>query len=168
MASEAQFRTVLSLVDPDELAQIRCVAVSEALFSLFWADVSSRRSVHSARNNKYYQSTSVAASLTVEVLRQIRGRLPNVRELIFVPRDEAPLPSVEESAVVQSRMQKQIQAAMRVVCEEFPAWTSPSWKVLPPGAGLEPPVYCRSGRQKTKLDAMQESVRLRFKEMAAH
>ncbi|KAF9871664.1 hypothetical protein CkaCkLH20_10862 [Colletotrichum karsti] len=100
MASEAQFLTVMSLCDPDDLANVRHLAVND---SLFWVD-------------SMYQSMS-AANLTVEVLKQIHARMPQLEHLIFVPRDENPvyddhveLIEANPHGALEQRMMRQMEA----------------------------------------------------------
>ena len=117
MASEAQFLTVMSLCNQEELSRVRYVAINDALF---WI------------NSNYH--SMAAANLTVEVIMQIRNRIPNLRELIFVPRDENPVYSDDAiflaPAMGQTRMSRQIQAAMKTVQATHPDWTPLSWRIM--------------------------------------
>lgn len=70
MASEAQLRTVLTLCTPIDLAHVQKVAINDAVFG-----------VPTAGNAK------VAVSLLVDVLRLLRARMPELRELMIVPRN---------------------------------------------------------------------------------
>jgi hypothetical protein len=62
--------------------------------------------------------TSIAASLLVDILRLVRARLPGLRELVLVPRDENPLYSSDcyltEPAMAQNRLRRQVSEAMAV------------------------------------------------------
>jgi hypothetical protein len=151
MASEAQFLTVMSLCDPQELARVRRVAIND---SLFWADST-------------YQSMS-AASLTAEVVKQVRCRMPHLRDLIFVPRDENPVYSEQavflEPAVGQMRMFRQIQTAFKTVCEQYPDWNPPEWRVMVLSAIPEPVVFDRSvmGYDGPRIRGINESLLRRF------
>lgn len=127
MASEAQFLTVMSLCDPDDLAEVRHLAVND---SLFWVDST-------------YQSMS-AANLTVEVLKQIRARMPQLERLFFVPRDENPVYDdrvelVEASLheALEQRMARQMEAGMRAICDMFPDWDPPRWSIKALGSGQQ-------------------------------
>lgn len=136
MASEAQFRTVLALARPEDLALVRRLALNDALF---WADAAAApRSYHSA----------VAASLTVEVLRQVRRRLPGLRELIFVPRDGNPVYSGEaalvEPPVEQPRLANQIRVAMANVTQQFPEWEPPEWSIMSLSSSSDAPAFAPS------------------------
>ncbi|KAG6082192.1 hypothetical protein E4U16_006458 [Claviceps sp. LM84 group G4] len=84
MAADAQFHTCLSMCDPSELASVRRIAISDALF---WVGES-------------YNSMT-AASLTVEVLRQLSVRMPALQQIIFVPReqDEVSMPVLTEERI---------------------------------------------------------------------
>lgn len=110
MAAGAQFRTCMTMCDPAELATIQRLAISD---SLFWID-------------DQYRSTT-AANLTMELLRQVAVHLPNLREIIFVPREEDS--QGPDALFVQQRMHMQVCAALEVVCEEHPAWTPPPCKM---------------------------------------
>ncbi|KAG6001131.1 hypothetical protein E4U54_001174 [Claviceps lovelessii] len=110
MAADAQFHTCMSMCDPSQLASVRRIAISDALF---WVEES-------------YNSMT-AASLTVEVLRQLSLRMPALEQIIFVPReqDEALRPILTEE-----RMFQQIQMAMRTVCQQIPSWQPPPWFIV--------------------------------------
>lgn len=120
IASEAQFLTVMALCDPEDLAEVRHLAIND---SLFWVD-------------SMYQSMS-AANLTVEVLKQIRARMPRLERLVFVPRDENPvyddqfeLVPANPHGMLEQRMARQMEAAMKAVCEIFPGWKPPRWCIM--------------------------------------
>ncbi|KAL3953517.1 hypothetical protein ACCO45_011473 [Purpureocillium lilacinum] len=70
MAADSQFHTCMSMCDQGELACVRRVAISDALF---WID-------------ETYRSMT-AASLTVEVIKQLALRMPNLEQVYFVPRE---------------------------------------------------------------------------------
>ena len=159
MAADAQFRSVLSLVSPAELASVRRVAISEALF---WVNIP----------NPIYTS-NVAASLTIEVLKLVRERLPGLRELIFVPRDENPVYSdtarFVEPPVLQTQLSRQIATAMYVVCDRFPDWNPPRWTIMTLSAVPDPPVYERGvlgyGDGQSRRMAIMETVMQRSRDM---
>ncbi|KAG5979278.1 hypothetical protein E4U55_005344 [Claviceps digitariae] len=111
MAADAQFHTCMSMCDPLQLASVRRIAISDALF---WVEES-------------YNSMT-AASLTVEVIRQLSLRMPALEQIIFVPReqDEAWIP-----ILTGERMFQQIQMAMRTVCQQIPSWQPPPWVIVP-------------------------------------
>ncbi|KAG5948475.1 hypothetical protein E4U53_006276 [Claviceps sorghi] len=110
MAADAQFHTCMSMCDPSQLGSVRRIAISDALF---WIEES-------------YNSMT-AASLTVEVIRQLSLRMPALEQMIFVPReqDEASIPILTEE-----RMFQQIQMAMRTVCQQIPSWQPPPWCIV--------------------------------------
>lgn len=225
MASEANLRTVLSLCDPNELAQVRRVAINEALFWVYdsaWHRQTPCHHDHHSHNN--YQQlrtppttpmedqhrrrrresqetntalptprpltpqspsilspatpsraatithTSIAASLLVDILRLVRARLPGLRELVLVPRDENPLYSSDcyltEPAMGQNRLRRQVSEALAAAFggdggsgshgtlrEAAAAASSPwEWKIRTLSADPEPPSYdklvlgwCESG-----------------------
>lgn len=122
MASEAQLRTVLSLCDPAELARVRRIAINDALFWVYDSPVTGR--------SRGTAQSALASSLLVDVLYLIRARLPGLKELVFVPRDENPLYSGDcclvEPAIIQSLLARQVREAMRVVFEQ----TSPQPTIL--------------------------------------
>ncbi|KZL83799.1 hypothetical protein CI238_08169 [Colletotrichum incanum] len=124
MASEAQFLTVMALCDPADLANVRHLAIND---SLFWVD-------------GMYQSMS-AANLTVEVLKQVRLRMPRLERLVFVPRDENPvyddqieLVPANPYGMLEQRMTRQMEAALGAVCKLFPDWKPPRWCIMALGA----------------------------------
>ncbi|KAG6110329.1 hypothetical protein E4U31_006033 [Claviceps sp. LM219 group G6] len=96
MAADAQFHTCLSMCDPLELASVRRIAISDALF---WVGES-------------YNSMT-AASLTVEVFRQLSVRMPALQQIIFVPREQD---EVSMPVLTEERMFQQIMMAIRTVC----------------------------------------------------
>ncbi|OAA44843.1 hypothetical protein NOR_03597 [Metarhizium rileyi] len=110
MAADAQFHTCMSMCDPAQLALVRRVAISDALF---W--------IH----DKY--SSMAAASLTINVIRQLASRMPALDQIIFVPRqkDERTEPTLTEE-----RMRRQIQMAMLTVCQQVPHWRAPPWTIV--------------------------------------
>lgn len=96
-------------------------------------------------------STSIAASLLVDMLRLIRTRLPGLRELVFVPRDENPLYSSDcyltAPAMAQNRLARQVREAMRAAFggdrapdKAAPPW---EWKIMTLSADPDPPSYDR-------------------------
>ncbi|KAK5989076.1 hypothetical protein PT974_10574 [Cladobotryum mycophilum] len=111
MAAHSQFGTCMALCDPAELARVRRLAINDALF---WIDGTYR--------------SMTAASMTTDVLKQIAQRMPGLRELIFVPREED---ESSDPALVQDRIMQQIQTAMLTVCEQFPSWSPPPWHIVP-------------------------------------
>lgn len=137
MAAEAQLRTLLVLTDPEELGLVQRVALSESVLD------------HTGGAGA---STQASTNLAVDVLHQLRTRLPNLRELIVVPRGEsndpvddgsssdAVLVPLSESASSEVDMvpsteatnclAKQIHTAMRRVCAAAPGWTPPRWRIL--------------------------------------
>lgn len=119
MAADSQFHTAMSMCDPDELARVRRVAISDALF---WIDSTYR--------------SMTASRMTVELLRRLQARMPGVEEIIFVPRAEESLDSVwpgcqEEPTMVYVRIARQVQTALATLCEQTPDWTPPRWRILP-------------------------------------
>lgn len=177
MASEAQLRTVLSLCDPAELAQVRRIAVNDALFWVY--ESAGGGGVGGGgggggrgggmrgggggggggRTEVALAHTTIACSLLIDVLQLLRARLPGLRELIFVPRDENPLYSgtccLVEPAIVQSRLARQVREAMRVVfglssghvgggASEGGGGVPWSWRIMTLSADPDPPVYNRS------------------------
>lgn len=110
MAAESQFHTCMSMCDPAQLALVRRVAISD---SLFWVDGT-------------YNSMT-AASLTVEVIKQLATRMPALEHIIFVPREQD---EGLESILTEERMTRQIQMAMRTVCQQQSPWRPPPWTIV--------------------------------------
>jgi len=123
MASESQFRTVMSLCRPEDLALVKKVAINDALF---WVGCQ-------------YQFTS-GPSKTVETLNHLRTRMPALQEIVFVPRDENPV--YDNEAVFldpdPSRnshhrfLEEQVDEAMGIICQQDPEWgeAPPAWSVM--------------------------------------
>ncbi|UKZ81293.1 hypothetical protein TrVFT333_009065 [Trichoderma virens FT-333] len=111
MAADSQFHTCMTLCDPAELASVRRLAISDALF---WI-------------GDTYNSLT-AASFTLELLKQICMRMKGLEELIFVPWEDE-INAVE--AVVHERMTRQIQTAMQSIAQLYPSWEPPAWKIVP-------------------------------------
>lgn len=131
MASEAQLRTVLTLCDPAELAHVQKVAVNDAVFCAPAAG-----------------DTKVAISLLVDVVQLLHTRLPGLRELVFVPRDENPLYSADaclvEPAMAQSRLSRIMKEAMAVVFGDQPPSERPwNWRIMTLSADADVPLYSR-------------------------
>lgn len=217
MASEANLRTVLSLCDPNELAQVRRVAINEALFWVYdsaWHRQTPCHHDHHHFHSNYQQlqtppttpmedqhhqprresqqtdslvpaprpltpqsppllpptppsaaatttHTSIAASLLADILRLVRARLPGLRELVLVPRDENPLYSSDcyltEPAMGQNRLRRQVSEALaaafggsdvgglaeRSVAAAAAATSPWEWKIRTLSADPEPPSYDR-------------------------
>lgn len=212
MASEANLRTVLSLCDPTELAQVRRVAINEALFWVYdsaWhrqapcyhnhhhhhrlqqqnqqlqTPPTTPMESHHHENRPQSQGTStplpppeplpppspplppaaaatvtqasIAASLLVDILRLVRARLPGLRVLVLVPRDENPLYSSDcyltEPAMGQNRLRRQVSEALATAFgsegegdgdsndwSDLPPW---EWKIRTLSADPDPPSYDR-------------------------
>lgn len=169
MASEAQLRTVLTLCDPEELLAVRRVAVNDALFWVYGGagGIGGGRGGGGGLGSAgeggpiAVTHTTIASSLLVDVLQLARARLPGLRELVFVPRDENPVYSGDcylvEPAIVQSRLARQVREAMGIAFDgtsSSPAgrrgehgggggmpWT---WRVMTLSADPHPPVYRRA------------------------
>lgn len=112
MATDSQFRTCMAMCDPDELAAVRRVAVTD---SLFWIDDTYR--------------SMTAASLTMDILRIIQQCLPSLEELIFVPReqDEAHGDMLEHTL---QRIHDQVITATHTLSEQTQqSWQAPKWRV---------------------------------------
>lgn len=110
MAAESQFHTCMSLCDPRELALVRRIAISDALF---WIDDTYR--------------SMTAASLTVEVVKQLAMHLPALEQAIFVPREQD---EAADILATEERMTRQVQMAMRTVSQQFPHWRPPPWGIV--------------------------------------
>lgn len=125
MAADSQFHTAMSMCDPHELAAVRRVAISDALF---WIDSTYR--------------SMTASSMTVELLKRLQARMPDLQEIIFVPREEESLDSIwsgsQEPTMVYVRIARQIQTAIATLCEQTPSWTPPQWRILPLSAFPKP------------------------------
>lgn len=111
--------------------------------------------------------TSIVASLLVDILRLVRARLPGLRELVLVPRDENPLYSSDcyltEPAMGQNRLRRQVSEALAVAfggdlagidsgedgvldrssAAAAPAAPSWEWKIRTLSADPNPPSYDR-------------------------
>ncbi|ODA81564.1 hypothetical protein RJ55_00064 [Drechmeria coniospora] len=110
MAADSQFHTCMSMCDQAELASVRRVAISDALF---WVD-------------DVYRSMT-AASLTVEVIKQLALRMPRLEHVIFVPREDG---EAADLAVAVKRMALQIETAAANVRRQFPNWRFPPWDIM--------------------------------------
>ncbi|KHO00814.1 uncharacterized protein MAM_01592 [Metarhizium album ARSEF 1941] len=110
MAADAQFHTCMSMCDPAQLALVRRIAVSDALF---WVD-------------RVYSSTA-AASLTTNVIKQLASRMPALEHMIFVPREQD---EATDPALTEERMSCQIHMAIHTVCQEDLHWRPPPWTVM--------------------------------------
>lgn len=110
MAADAQFHTCMSMCDPAQLAPVRRVAISD---SLFWVDGT--------------YSSMAAASLTIEVIKQLASRMPALEQVIFVPREQD---EATEPLLTEERMTRQIQMAIRTVCQQWAHWSPPPWTIV--------------------------------------
>lgn len=111
MLAESQFHSCMTLCDQGELAAVRRIAISDALF---WV------------GGTYMSMT--AASITVGIVQQLALRMHGLEELIFVPREEDLLVAPDE---LYDRMQRQIMTAMQSVTAQFKYWSPPPWRILP-------------------------------------
>lgn len=157
MASEAQLRTVLTMCDPDELAAVRRVAVNDALFWVYSGAGGNggEREVESGGGGLSGASegglvaaphTTIASSLLIDVLQLVSERLSDLRELVFVPRDDNPVYSVDccfvEPTIIQNRLARQIREAMGISFNGIPVpWT---WRIMTLSADPSPPIYGRA------------------------
>ncbi|PHH62546.1 hypothetical protein CDD81_6932 [Ophiocordyceps australis] len=117
MASYSQFQTCMSMCSPAQLAQVRRLAISDALF---WSD-------------SLYRSMT-AAGLTFDVIKQLAQRMPRLEHIVFVPRQE------DESSdlkAVRERIAHQVQIAMALVGKQVLSWREPNWEVLDQSSLLE-------------------------------
>ncbi|KAJ6444672.1 hypothetical protein O9K51_03068 [Purpureocillium lavendulum] len=110
MAADSQFHTCMSMCDQAELARIRRVAISD---SLFWIDDTYR--------------SMTAASLTVEVIKQLALRMPRLERIFFVPREED---QGSDFAMVEERVSCQVQMAVATVCQQLPHWRPPPCDIV--------------------------------------
>ncbi|KJZ76007.1 hypothetical protein HIM_04463 [Hirsutella minnesotensis 3608] len=111
MAADSQFHTCMSMCDQAELARVRRVAISD---SLFWVD-------------DIYRSMT-AASLTVDVVRQLAKRMPSLERIIIVFRQED---ENNDPNIVTERISRQVQTAIAAVRHQLVSWIPPSWLILP-------------------------------------
>ncbi|EPE09975.1 hypothetical protein F503_05070 [Ophiostoma piceae UAMH 11346] len=91
MAADAQLRTMLVLADQDELALVSRVALNESVFG----DALIATSLPSSS-----AADRVAINLAVDVLHELRMRLPGLRELVIVPRNDQSLAAGASSTLV--------------------------------------------------------------------
>ncbi|KAJ4153403.1 hypothetical protein LMH87_009891 [Akanthomyces muscarius] len=111
MNTEAQFRTCMTMCNSSELAAVRRVAVSDAIF---WIDDTYR--------------SMTAASITMDVLRIIDQRLPNLEELAFVPREEDEACRYDLDETLQ-RMHDQIDTAVNTLAQQNIVYRVPAWHI---------------------------------------
>lgn len=148
MASDAQLRTVLTLCDPADLARVEKVAINDAVF---WSPASIAGGASESRGGgcRRSSSTTVAGSLLADVLRLLRARMPGIRELVFVPRDDNPLYSGDaclvEPSMAQSRLARVVREAMAAVFGEQrrPGERPWNWRIMTLSADPAVPVYSR-------------------------
>lgn len=154
MASDGQFRTVLSLTPPAELRLIRRLALSEALL---WVDTTTTTTATTvpttaAVSPRYEPPLDHAACSARELLRLVRARLPACRELVFVPHGGNPVcdhgavlvpgraaTSIPTSRAATSvmleprtprRLEMQLRSALEDVRATFPAWDPPQIRIM--------------------------------------
>lgn len=148
MASDAQLRTFLSLCDPGELAQVTRVALNDALFWVYGATGSRGPGVSATCAVR----SAVASSLLFDVLGLLRAKMPGLRAVVFVPRDENPLYSQDcclvEPSMIQSRLTRQVREAVDAVFGSSGGRKGNSacpweWKIMTLSADPDPPVYNR-------------------------
>ncbi|KAM3505579.1 hypothetical protein MY11210_007916 [Beauveria gryllotalpidicola] len=111
MATDAQFRTCMAMCDPAELAAVRRIALSDALF---WI------------GDTYHSMT--AASLSIDVLRIVHQCLPNLELIMFVPREQDEANPDELDHTLQ-RMHEQVVTAINTLAEQETTWSMPEWHV---------------------------------------
>jgi hypothetical protein len=92
----------MALADPAELAQVRRIAIDDALF----------RPGGPCDGGAY--SSMMAVSLTTECLRQVRARMPQIDEIIFVPRAaDVDAHSAVDPARARATLALQVYTALR-------------------------------------------------------
>ncbi|KAL6694622.1 hypothetical protein J3F84DRAFT_49027 [Trichoderma pleuroticola] len=109
MAADSQFHTCMLLCEPSELARVRRLAVSEAMFRL---------------SGDTYE-LMCATRFTLEMLRQVSERMTGLEELILVPWEE----EMVEPALVHDRLTKQMRSALTSMRQVKSSWRSPPWKI---------------------------------------
>lgn len=131
-ASAAQFRTVMALCEPEDLARVKRLAINEVVFRV---------------GCKYVHS------LAADVLVHVRARMPGLEELVFVPAEEGETDAGEEydpdSSLVEvsltedmAGMAAQVQAAVHDFWEMHPEWQPPKCRVMALQKGVGD-VVCR-------------------------
>lgn len=121
-ASEAQFRTAMSLCSPTDLARVRRLAINEAVFRV---------------GCKYVHS------LAADVLALVRIRMPVLEELVFIPAAavgpdgatysgyDADLVLVDIGATKETiEMTGQVKLAVEDFCTRYPDWKKPKCQVM--------------------------------------
>ncbi|PKS10321.1 hypothetical protein jhhlp_002072 [Lomentospora prolificans] len=121
-ASESQFRTAMSLCSPADLAQVRRLAINEAVFRV---------------GCKYVHS------LAADVLALVRLRMPALEELVFVPAtaagtDDTAYSSYDADLVLAHigttnetiEMTRQVKMALDDFCTKYPDWKKPNYRVM--------------------------------------
>ncbi|KAL8370868.1 hypothetical protein RB595_000961 [Gaeumannomyces hyphopodioides] len=157
MASDGQFRTVLSLTPPAELRMIRRLALSEALL---WVDTTTATATAAAAPGVAARSShdlplDHAACSARELLGLVRARLPACRELVFVPHDgNSVAPSLTAAATSPTatsvlkpatprRLETQLRSALENARAMFPTWDPPRISIMslasPEPASAPPP-----------------------------
>lgn len=109
MAADSQFHTCMTMCEPAELACVRRVAISD---SLFWGDGAC--------------SSLTASSLSVEVVRQLAARMPQLEQIIFVPHED----QTDNLPTVKERMARQIHMAVACICQQKPNWRPPPLEII--------------------------------------
>lgn len=106
----------------------------------------------------------MGVSLLVDVLLLLRARMPGLREMVFVPRDEDPSYSgdvcVGEPAMVHSRLAGIVREAMALVfVDQRPSERPWSWRIMTLGADADVRVH---NWQVLCLDAAKEQEDVKF------
>lgn len=121
-ASEAHFRTAMSLCSPEDLGSVRQLAINEAVFKV---------------GCKYVHS------LAADVLALVRSRMPALEELVFVPAGaveaedvaysgyDADLVLIDIGGTKETiEMSRQVKMALRDFCERYPDWKKPKCRIM--------------------------------------
>ncbi|KAI1143605.1 hypothetical protein F5Y05DRAFT_259 [Hypoxylon sp. FL0543] len=132
-AAETTFNTFLSLAQPEDLAQVRHVAINEVLMSY-------------GNQNAWASSTT---QLTVEqVVCQAHHHFVNIEQLTFVCEDENPVYSSDavfvEPKVANRILERRVKEAVNLVGNRQPQFRSIVWSVRVIAAEPNCPTYNQS------------------------
>lgn len=136
MAANGQLHTFLCLTNPSDVAKVRRVAIDD---SLFWAD-SGFAGPGAAKSRMgpgpWSYHSLLAISLTVDAIRQMCRRMPDLEEIIFVPQAGGFAFGVSEEDI-RDTLRDQVQTAMNDLDAEAGSPRNlPKWTVM--GDSMDP------------------------------
>lgn len=131
MASNSQLHTFLLMNDQADLATVRRIAIDDAVFWNNYGRFATQITSRPLAGDEIPYSSLEAVGNTVNILREIRHRMPALEEVIFLPQGGryAPGTSLDD---VRETMRAQVQTSINDLSYQMgERWTNedPRWSI---------------------------------------